>query len=87
MTQITIRRLDPAVVQGLKNRASAAGRSMEEEARRIIEQAVLPSSEGVTPRLRQAMAARAPAGGGCYGDSALLVRRSRDGWAVGEGRR
>ncbi len=86
MTQITIRRLDQAVVQGLKNRASAASRSMEEEARRILEEAVLPSRDGVTPRLRQAMAARAPAQGGCYGDSALLVRRSRDGWATGEGR-
>lgn len=79
MTQITIRRLDPAVVQGLKNRASAAGSSMEQEARRILEEAVLPSRAGVTARLRQAMAGRTPEAGGHYSDSALLVRRSRDG--------
>jgi plasmid stability protein len=79
MTQITIRRLDPAVVQGLKSRASAAGHSMEHEARRILEEAVLPTRAGVTARLRQAMAGRAPASGGHYSDSAPLVRRARDG--------
>ncbi len=79
MTQITIRRLDPAVVQGLKSRAATAGHSMEEEARRILEAAVLPSRVGVAARLRQAMASRAPAAGGTYSDSALLVRRHRDG--------
>jgi plasmid stability protein len=47
MTQITIRRLDAAVVQGLKNRAAAAGHSMEQEARKILEAAVLPSREGI----------------------------------------
>lgn len=80
MTQITIRRLDPAVVQGLKSRAAAAGHSMEQEARRILEEAVLPARLGITARLREALAARAPAQGGTYSDSAQLVRRSRDGW-------
>ena len=40
MTQITIRRLDPGVIDGLKKRAAEAGRSMEEEARRILSDAV-----------------------------------------------
>lgn len=40
MTQITIRRLDPLVIEGLKKRAAAAGRSMEEEARQILSDAV-----------------------------------------------
>ncbi len=40
MTQITIRRLDPVVIEGLKKRAAGAGRSMEEEARRILSEAV-----------------------------------------------
>jgi plasmid stability protein len=40
MTQITIRRLDPVVIDGLKKRAAEAGRSMEEEARRILSDAV-----------------------------------------------
>ncbi len=36
MTQLTIRKLDPIVIEGLKKRAAEAGRSMEEEARRIL---------------------------------------------------
>lgn len=40
MTQITIRRLDPVVIDGLKKRAAAAGRSMEAEARAILSNAV-----------------------------------------------
>jgi plasmid stability protein len=36
MTQLTIRRLDPLVIEKLKKRAATAGRSMEEEARRIL---------------------------------------------------
>jgi plasmid stability protein len=39
-TQITIRRLDQMVIDGLKKRAAAAGRSMEEEARTILSEAV-----------------------------------------------
>jgi plasmid stability protein len=41
MNQITIRRLDPTVIEGLKKRAADAGRSMEEEARTILSEAVL----------------------------------------------
>jgi plasmid stability protein len=41
MTQITIRRLDPGVIERLKKRAAAAGRSMEEEARTILSNTVL----------------------------------------------
>jgi plasmid stability protein len=41
MTQLTIRRLDRAVIEKLKQRASAAGHSMEEEARRILSETVL----------------------------------------------
>ena len=40
MTQLTIRRLDPLVVEKLKKRAAAAGRSMEEEARQILSETV-----------------------------------------------
>ena len=40
MTQITIRRLDQAVIDRLKRRAAEAGRSMEEEARTILSEAV-----------------------------------------------
>ncbi len=77
MTQITIRRLDSAVLQALKARAAAAGHSMEQEARFILEAAVLPARDGMLDRLRQGLAERAPRRGGCFSDSALLVRRSR----------
>lgn len=80
MTQITIRRLDAAVIQGLKSRAATAGHSMEQEARRILENAVLPSREGVSARLRQTMAERSPVHGSMYSDSAPLLRQVRDGW-------
>jgi plasmid stability protein len=36
MNQITIRRLDACIIEGLKKRAADAGRSMEEEARNIL---------------------------------------------------
>lgn len=36
MAQITIRNIDDAVMQALRRRASAAGRSTEEEARRAL---------------------------------------------------
>jgi plasmid stability protein len=85
MSQITIRRLDAAVLQGLKSRAAAAGHSMEQEARKILEAAVLPSSEGVAERLRVAMAGRKPGRGETYSDSALLVRRARAGWPETKG--
>jgi plasmid stability protein len=41
MSQLTIRRLAPTVIEGLKKRAAAAGRSMEEEARTILSDAVV----------------------------------------------
>jgi plasmid stability protein len=40
MSEITIRRLDPTVIDGLNKRAAAAGRSMEDEARTILSEAV-----------------------------------------------
>ena len=40
MSQLTIRRLAPTVIEGLKKRAAAAGRSMEEEARTILSDAI-----------------------------------------------
>jgi plasmid stability protein len=40
MTQITIRKLDKMTIDGVKKRASATGRSMEEEVRQILSDAV-----------------------------------------------
>ena len=41
MTQLTIRRLDPVVIEALKKRAAEAGRSMEEEARKILSEVIV----------------------------------------------
>jgi plasmid stability protein len=79
--QLTIRRLDAAVIEGLKSRAASSGHSMEQEARRILEAAVLPSRDGVAARLRRALDERKPSHGGSFSDSALLVRRARSGWS------
>ena len=42
MPTITIRKLDEAIVEGLKARAKANGRSMEEEARLILSREARP---------------------------------------------
>ena len=45
MASLTIRRLNDDAKQSLRVRAAANGRSMEEEARRIIEDAVRPKEK------------------------------------------
>jgi plasmid stability protein len=40
MSQITLRRVDPAILAALNRRAAAAGRSMEAEVRAILDDAV-----------------------------------------------
>lgn len=44
MTTLTIRKLDPAVKERLRVRAARHGRSMEEEARRILSESCGPAS-------------------------------------------
>ena len=62
MVTITIRRLDEATIEALRDRAKAGGRSMEEEARRILSRAVksadarsgkLPPGEETIARFRE----------------------------------
>ncbi len=45
MTILTIRRLDPGIKERLRVRAARHGRSMEEEARRILAEACAPEAE------------------------------------------
>jgi plasmid stability protein len=45
MASLTIRKLDPAVKECLRQRAARRGRSMEEEARRILSQTCAPGGE------------------------------------------
>lgn len=80
MTQLTIRRLDPLVIEKLKARAAAAGRSMEEEARRILGDVVL---EEQLARQRAWAASMRKLHKELYGDkifpdSTPLIRKMRD---------
>jgi plasmid stability protein len=80
MTQLTIRRLDPIVIEKLKTRATAAGHSMEEEVRRILSDVVL---EEQLARQRAWVANMRKLHKELYGDkvfpdSTLLIRKMRD---------
>ncbi len=48
MTSLTIRNLDPAVKQRLRARAARHGRSMQEEARRILAESCGPAPQPET---------------------------------------
>lgn len=83
MTQLTIRRLDQTVIDGLKKRAAAAGHSMEEEARQILSDAIgdehlrrqrewLAKTQAVRKQLL---------GGNVFSDSTEIIRKMRDGRA------
>ena len=73
MAQITIRQLDEAMVARLRQRAAAAGRSMEHEVREILT-SVCTDHEAIASRLRQ----RQHSYGGSFSDSAEFVRQMRD---------
>lgn len=80
MTQLTIRRLDQTVIEGLKKRADAAGHSMEEEARRILSEAVV-DAQLVRQRegLERLLAKRKEIlGDRVFSDSTEIIRQMRD---------
>jgi plasmid stability protein len=52
MGAITIRRIDDKIIAALKTQAQAAGRSMEEEARRILEAATSESAAAIDQAAR-----------------------------------
>jgi antitoxin FitA len=74
MAQIIIRQLDDAVVARLRERAAAAGRSMEQEVREILT-SVCTDLEAIVSRLRQRQQSD---GGRVFSDSAAIVRQMRD---------
>jgi plasmid stability protein len=53
MAAISIRNLDKSVVDALKKRAAAAGRSMEEEARQTLENSVRQDKDRAFERMRE----------------------------------
>lgn len=60
MTNLTIRNIDESVKADLRLRAAKHGQSMEEEARQILRQVLLPSSnsgEGLGSRIHRRFAA------------------------------
>ena len=83
MAQILVRKLDKDVVERLKKRAKKQGRSLEAEARIVLEQAVKLDTE-FPARLDMAAAAklaariRARFKGRTFSDSADLIREDRD---------
>ena len=75
MSQLLVRDLDPAVLQGLKERARRHGRSLQSEAKAILEASVTLSPDEarrVAAEWRQRLA------GAIQGDSADLIREDRD---------
>lgn len=75
MGQITVRQLDDHLIQTLRERAAAHGHSMEQEARRILTEALSADRSAVADRFRRRQQ--------CYGprqfsDSADLIRQMRD---------
>jgi plasmid stability protein len=80
MSQLTIRRLAPTVIEGLKKRAAAAGRSMEEEARTILSDAVADQQLARQRAWVKEMKAKHKRlyGEKLFADSSSLFREMRD---------
>jgi antitoxin FitA len=74
MAQLTIRQLDDVVAARLRERAAAAGHSMEQEVREILS-AACADPEAVLARLRSRLASY---GDRRFSDSGELVRAMRD---------
>lgn len=78
MASITIRRLDDRVKEALRLRAARNGRSMEEEARDILESTLTPpklSAEGLRAIREKLAALRAP-GAPSLVDELIAERRA-----------
>jgi plasmid stability protein len=75
MSQLLVRDLDPAVVERLKQRARRHGRSLQREAKAILEAAAELSMDGAR---RLAAQWQRHLEGAIAGDSAELIREDRD---------
>jgi len=79
MAQILVRRLDKAVVERLRQQAETNGRSLEAEARRILEEAAeAPKVDFETAR-KLADDFRKRFGDRTFDDSTEIIRAFRDG--------
>jgi plasmid stability protein len=75
MAQLTIRQLDESIVARLRERAAAAGHSMEQEVREILAAATTADPVAAAARLRARLASY---GSQRFSDSGELVRSMRD---------
>ena len=76
MAQILVRKLDKGVVERLKKRAKKQGRSLEAEARIILEDA---ATVDYATALRLIEGVRAKLGGRKFSDSVDIIRKIRNG--------
>jgi plasmid stability protein len=75
MAQVLVRGLDPDVVEALKARAQANGRSLEAELRTVIERAAgtnIVGTRELAARIRRRLAGRS------HSDSAALISEDRE---------
>jgi len=75
MAQILVRDLGDEVVESLKNRARQEGRSLQSQAKLILEQASVVDMETMRRRLDEF---RKRFGGRRFSDSAEMIREDRD---------
>lgn len=76
MPDFLIRDLDPSTLGLLRRRASASGRSLQAEMRRILELAARASDEDAARELADRISAELT--GRAHADSAVLIREVRD---------
>ncbi len=77
MAYLHLDELTPDLFGGLKNRAAASGRTIEEEAESVLE-TVLRSGDPTAWESVAKLRERLGASGRTFGDSAELVREDRD---------
>jgi len=78
MAEILVRNLDDAVVKQLKHRAARSGRSLQSEAKTILEQAANAPVADAASAKKLALAVRRRFKGRAFPDSAKLIREDRD---------
>lgn len=75
MGSLTIRKLDDEIMDALRRRGAARNSSMEDEARRILSDAVKPGRAAYWERMEKR---RASYGKKRFSDSAEIIRQERD---------
>lgn len=75
MAQILVRDLDDKTVDGLKRQAKESGRSLQSEAKRILEEGVMPSH---TEAMQKILQLQRELKGKKFPDSAALIREDRN---------